>query len=90
MSTVQLPGSNRFDSQMQMYTGKQKYDVSLAKELQHFPTKKKNRKNGIIDQYKYKKRYMKRKWTYRQYHVQDSSDVENQYLKTYCKTNQFQ
>ena len=30
----QLPGSNRFDYQMQMYTGNQKYDVSLAKEFQ--------------------------------------------------------
>ena len=30
MSTVQLPGSKRFDSQMQMHTGNQKYDVSLA------------------------------------------------------------
>ena len=76
MSTVQLPGSNRFDSQMQMYTGNLKYDVSLAKELQHFPTKN-NRKNGVIDQVKYKKRYMERNWIYRQYHVQDSSDVEN-------------
>ena len=34
MSTVQLPGSNRFDSQMQMYTGTEKYDVSLSKEFQ--------------------------------------------------------
>ena len=34
MSTVQLPGSNIFDSQMQMHTGNQKYDVSLAKEFQ--------------------------------------------------------
>ena len=40
MSTVQLPGSNRFDSQMQMYTGNQKDYVGLSKELQHFPTKK--------------------------------------------------
>ena len=31
MSTVQLPGSSIFDSQMQMHTGNQKYDVSLAK-----------------------------------------------------------
>ena len=31
MSDVQLPGSNRFDSQMQMHTGNQNYDVSLAK-----------------------------------------------------------
>ena len=88
MSTVQLPGLNRFDSQMQMYTGNQKDDVSLAKELQHFLTKN-NRKNGVIDQVKYKKRYMERKWTHRKYHVQDSSDVENQDLKTYCNKNQF-
>ena len=31
---VQLTGSNRFDSQMQMHTGNQKNDVSLAKEIQ--------------------------------------------------------
>ena len=31
MFTVKLYGSNRFDSQMQMHTGNQKYDVSLAK-----------------------------------------------------------
>ena len=31
MSTVKLPGSNRFDSQIQIHTGNQKYDVSLAK-----------------------------------------------------------
>ena len=35
MSTVQLPGSNRFDYQMQMQPGNQKYDVILAKEFQH-------------------------------------------------------
>ena len=28
MLTVQLPGSNRFDSQIQMHTGNQKDDVS--------------------------------------------------------------
>ena len=31
MYTVQLPGSNRFYSQIQMHTGNQNYDVSLAK-----------------------------------------------------------
>ena len=30
MSTVQIPGSIRFDSQMQIHTGNQKDDVSLA------------------------------------------------------------
>ena len=59
MSTVKLPVSIRFGSQIQMHTCTKKYDVSLSKELQHFPTKK-NRKNGIIDQFKYKKRYMER------------------------------
>ena len=31
VSTVQLPGSIRFDSQIKIYTGTKKYDVSLAK-----------------------------------------------------------
>ena len=49
MFIVQLPGSNRFDSQIQMHTGNQKYYVSLAKEFQHFLTKK-HHKAGVIDQ----------------------------------------
>ena len=49
ISTVQLPESNRFDSQMQMYTGNQKDDVSLAKEFQHHLTKK-HRKNSVFYQ----------------------------------------
>ena len=39
MSNVQIPVSNIFDHQMQMHTGNQKYDVSLAKEFQHHLTK---------------------------------------------------
>ena len=53
MSNVQLPGSNRFDSQMQIHTGTQKYDASLAKEFQQHLTKE-NWKYGVIDQVKYK------------------------------------
>ena len=33
MSNVQLPVSNVFDSHMQMHTGKQNNDLSLAKEF---------------------------------------------------------
>ena len=32
---------------------------------------------------------MERKWTNRQYHVQDNADVEHKYVKMYCNTNQF-
>ena len=32
---------------------------------------------------------MERKWTDRQYHVQDNSDVEHQDVKMYCNINQF-
>ena len=53
MSTVQLPASNIFYSQIQMHTGNQKYDVSLSKGFQHFLTKK-HSSNGVIDQGKYK------------------------------------
>ena len=85
ISNVQLPGSNIFDSQMQMHTGNQKYDVSLAKEFQHHLTKE-HRKNGVFDQGKNNKLFMERKWTDRQYHVQDNAAVENQYVKIYCNT----
>ena len=54
MSTVQIPGPNIFDSQIQMHTGNQKYDVSLAKEFQHYLTKE-HCKNGVIDQGKLNK-----------------------------------
>ena len=45
--------------------------------------------NGVIDQGKSRKRYMNRKWTERNYHVQDNADVELKYVKMYCNTNQF-
>ena len=44
MSTVYLPGSNRFDYQMKMSIGNQRYDVSLAKEFQHYMTKEHSQK----------------------------------------------
>ena len=54
MSTAKTPVSNRFDSQMQMHNGNQKDYVTLTQEFQHHLTKE-NRKNGVIDQGKYKK-----------------------------------
>ena len=47
MSTVQLPGSIIFDSQIQMHTGTKKDYVSLAKEFQEHLTKK-HRKYSVI------------------------------------------
>ena len=49
MNAVQIPGSNIFNSQMQIHTGNQKYDVMLTKEIQHH-LKKEHRKNGVFDQ----------------------------------------
>ena len=46
-------------------------------------------KNGLSDQGKNNKRLMERKWTDRQYHVQDDSDVAHQNVRIYCNTNQF-
>ena len=39
MSNVKIPGSNRFDSQIQIHIGNQNNDVSLAKEFQQHLTK---------------------------------------------------
>ena len=74
MSNLQLPGSNIFDYQVQIYTGNQNNDVSLAKEFQQHLTKE-HRKNGGIDQGKYKKRASERKCTDREYHFHDNADV---------------
>ena len=74
MSTVQLPGSIRFDSNIQMHTGTEKEDLILAKVFKDHLTKK-HRKDGVIDQGKSKKRFMERKWTDRTCHVQYNADV---------------
>ena len=73
---------------MKMHTGNQNNDVSLAKEFQQNLTKD-NHKNGVIDQGKYKKRFMKWKWTDGQYHVQYNADFSKVYVIIYCNTNQF-
>ena len=88
ISTVQLPGSNRFDSHMQIHTSNQKNDVNLAREIQHHLTKE-HIKNGVINQGKNNKLFMERKWTDEQYHVQDNADVAHQDVRIYCNTNQF-
>ena len=50
---------------------------------------KEHRKHGAIDQGKYRKRSSKRKWTDREYHVQDNADAAHKYVKMYFDTNQF-
>ena len=49
MSTVQLPGSIIFDSQIKIHIGTQKYNIILAKTFQEHLTKN-HRKNGFIYQ----------------------------------------
>ena len=71
-----------------MHNVTQNYDVSLAKEFQKHLIEK-HRRDGVIDQGKYKKTFMERKWTDIQYHVQDNDDVSHQDVKTYCSTNKF-
>ena len=44
---------------MQMHTGNQKYDGSLAKEFKHHLTKE-HRKNGVFDQGTNNKRLMEK------------------------------
>ena len=81
MSTFQLPGSIIFGSQIQMHTGTEKYDVSLAKDSQQHLTKN-HLKDGFIDQGR-QKMFMERKWTERQYNVQGNADVKHKDLKMY-------
>ena len=46
------------------------------------------RRNGIIDDGKHKK-FQEKKWIYREYNMQKTTDVEHQDVQMYCTTNQF-
>ena len=70
-----------------MHSCTQKNDVSLAKQLQKNMSKE-YRKHVVIDQGKYRKRASKRKWTDREYNVQDNDDIAHKDVKIYCDTNQ--
>ena len=61
MYKVQLPGSVKFDSYIEMHTGTENKYVSLAKEFKDHLVGE-HRKNGVIDQGKSRKRFMERKW----------------------------
>ena len=58
MSNVQLSGSKTFDSQILMHSCTHKNDFILAKTFYKHLSRE-NRKNGVFDQGKYRKR----KWT---------------------------
>ena len=87
MSYVQLPRSKPFNSQILIHSCTQKKDVSLDKEFQKHMSKD-YRKHGVIDQGKYRKISSKRKFTDREYRVQDNADVAHKDVKMYCDTNQ--
>ena len=63
ISNVQLPGSNIFDSQMQIHTGNQNNDVIFSKEFQHH-LKKEHQKISVFDQGGNNKRFMEIKSHY--------------------------
>ena len=86
-STVQLPGSKKFEKHILMHSCIPKKDFSLAKQFQKHLSKE-NRKNGVIDQRKYRKIPSKRKFTYREYHVQYNTDVSHKYVKMYYDKKQ--
>ena len=89
MYNVQLPRSKIFDSHILMYYCTQNNDFSMDKKFQKDMSKE-HRKYGVIDQVKYRNRDSKIKWTYREYHVQDNSDVAHKYVKFYCDTKNSQ
>ena len=63
-------------------------DTILAEEFQKHLSKN-DRKHGVIDQGKDRKKASKRKCIDRQYRLQDNSDVAHKDVKMYCDTNQF-
>ena len=88
ISNVQLKGLKIFNSQTPMNSCTPKKDASLDIQFQTNLSKE-HRKNGVIDQIKYRKRARTKQLIDIYYHVQDSADVAQKYLKMYCDTNQF-
>ena len=71
-----------------MHSCKPKNNVSLAKEFQKHLSKD-DRKHGVVDQGKDRKRASKIKWTDREFCVQGDADVAHKDVKHYCDANQF-
>ena len=86
MSNVQLTGSKEFDSQIIMHSCTQKIDVSIAK---HSPKNCLGSKVNMESFIRENKREIssKRKWTDREYNIQDNADVAHKDVKIYCDTN---
>ena len=70
-----------------MHTGTENNDVSLSQEFKNL--EEEHRQNGAIYQGKSRNIFMERKWTERNYYVQDNASVELKDVKLYCNTNQF-
>ena len=85
MSKVQLPGSDRFDSQIIMHTGTENKYVILAQEFKDH-LEEEHHQRGAIDKGNSKKIFMETKWTERNYHVQDNAAVELKDVNIYCST----
>ena len=79
-TTVQLTSNAASDSQMEMHISAANIDISLEREFQKHlsdPT----RANGLLGHGKYRTCASKRKWNYRDYHVQESKDVPHTSVK---------
>ena len=75
---MQLQGPKGYDKQIVIKSATFTGDVSLAREVQKHLSNA-ARKHGLINQGKYKKGTALKKWTEREYHVQDYSDVVHKY-----------
>ena len=82
MYNVKLTRSKTFDSKILMHSCTENNDVSLAKKFQKHMSKD-HRKYRVTDEGKYRKISSKRKWTYREYNVQDNDDVSHKEVKMY-------
>ena len=77
-----------FDSQILMHSCTKKMTSVWINNSKNICLKS-IRKNGVVDQGKYRKISSERKCTDREYHVQDNTAVAHKYVKMYCDTNQF-
>ena len=85
MTTVQLPNGATNNSQMVMHASTENVDISLAKQSQKHISDP-SLAHILIDHGKDIKRSSERKWTEREYYVQDRKYVHQKSVKISCSS----
>ena len=88
MKNVQLPGAASYDTQIEIHTSTQNYDMIISRELKILLSDP-SRKNGVIDKGKYRKLFSQQNCNEHKHHFQDRNYFTHTTIENHCVTTQF-